>query len=461
MKIRPRSPGRRSGRARRRRDAVRRARGHRPGVAPGCVGALPCRRRPRSDATDGTLAEQLVARGRRHRGGARPHAGRAATASAESTSGHIDPAPEAIALLPQRPWPDVCVRCRSTIERRRGRRRRSLDPHPSTLASLGSDPAPGRRDRRRPAADLKRAIGTAYRATDERRQPGPGVRGPRQPAPRGRPARDRTGQRRGAGRPGRADDHHPGAARPRLRHPHRTAGDRVRVRYRIDGALHDVLDLPGSIGPALVSRIKIMAGMNIVERRRPQDGQISMEVEERERRHPGLDHRRRRRREGRACGCSTRAARSTALSQLGMPADTAERYSALIHSPYGMVICAGPTGSGKTTTLYASLGELNTPERNIMTIEDPVEYTFDTINQIQINEQAGITFAGRPAVDPPPGPRRDPGRRDPRRRHRADRGPVGADRPPRALLAARDRRGRGALPAARHGHRVRSSSPRR
>ena len=66
----------------------------------------------------------------------------------------------------------------------------------------------------------------------------------------------------------------------------------------------------------------------------------------------------------------------------------------MIHAPYGMVICAGPTGGGKTTTLYASLGEINTPDRNIMTIEDPVEYIFDSINQIQINEQAGITFAG-------------------------------------------------------------------
>jgi type IV pilus assembly protein PilB len=82
------------------------------------------------------------------------------------------------------------------------------------------------------------------------------------------------------------------------------------------------------------------------------------------------------------------------LEQLGMTPDVADRYSALIRSPYGMVICAGPTGGGKTTTLYASLGELDSSERNIMTIEDPVEYTFDSINQIQINEQAGITFAG-------------------------------------------------------------------
>jgi type IV pilus assembly protein PilB len=77
-----------------------------------------------------------------------------------------------------------------------------------------------------------------------------------------------------------------------------------------------------------------------------------------------------------------------------MPTDTAERFSKLLRSPYGMVICAGPTGSGKTTTLYGSLGEINSPERNIMTIEDPVEYTFPSVNQIQINEQAGITFSG-------------------------------------------------------------------
>lgn len=171
------------------------------------------------------------------------------------------------------------------------------------------------------------------------------------------------------------------------------SGDRVRIRYRIDGALTEVLDLPGSIGPALVSRVKILGGMNIVERRRPQDGQISMDVDGRE-----VDIR-----------VSTTAVIGGEklvmrlldksrplfrLEQLGMPSDTAERYSQLIRSPFGMVICAGPTGGGKTTTLYASLGELNTPEKNLMTIEDPVEYTFDSINQIQINEQAGITFAG-------------------------------------------------------------------
>jgi type IV pilus assembly protein PilB len=168
--------------------------------------------------------------------------------------------------------------------------------------------------------------------------------------------------------------------------------ERVRVRYRIDGALQEAASLPASIGPALVSRVKILGGMNIVERRRPQDGQISMRVDDRD-----VDIR-----------VSTtsivggekvvmrlldKSRPAYRLGQLGMREDTVERFEALLQSPYGMVICAGPTGSGKTTTLYASLGELNTPERNIMTIEDPVEYVFPTINQIQINEQAGITFA--------------------------------------------------------------------
>jgi type IV pilus assembly protein PilB len=169
--------------------------------------------------------------------------------------------------------------------------------------------------------------------------------------------------------------------------------DRVRVRYRIDGALHDVLELPGSMAAALVSRIKIMAGMNIVERRRPQDGQISTSLEDR-----AVDIR--------VSTVSVIGGEKVVmrvldksrplfdLGRLGMPSAVATRYKEQLHSPYGMVICAGPTGSGKTTTLYGSLGEINSPDRNIMTIEDPVEYTFPSINQIQINEQAGITFAG-------------------------------------------------------------------
>ncbi len=169
--------------------------------------------------------------------------------------------------------------------------------------------------------------------------------------------------------------------------------DRVRVRNRIDGALHEVLNLPVAMGPALVSRIKVMADMNIVERRRPQDGQIEMEVD-------GIPL------DVRVATTSTMHGEKCVmrildkrralfgLEDLGMPSETLQIYEGLTRSPYGMVICAGPTGSGKTTTLYATLTTINRDEINVMTVEDPVEYVFPTVNQIQINEAAGITFAG-------------------------------------------------------------------
>ena len=170
-------------------------------------------------------------------------------------------------------------------------------------------------------------------------------------------------------------------------------GAQVRIRMRIDGALHDVLTLPSDMGPAIVSRIKVMAGMNIVERRRSQDGQIETEVDGR-----ALDVR---------VACTPviwgekvvlrlldKSRSMYRVSELGMSPQTAEVFEAAIHSPFGMVICTGPTGSGKTTTLYATLGEIASVERNVMTIEDPVEYVMPTINQIQINEAADITFAG-------------------------------------------------------------------
>ena len=168
--------------------------------------------------------------------------------------------------------------------------------------------------------------------------------------------------------------------------------DVVRIRFRIDGALKEVLMLPASMGLGLVSRIKIMAGMNIVERRRPQDGQLTTEID----------------------GVSTDVRVATAatiwgekcvlrildknrsvlrLNELGMPDDTHETYLRLTRAPFGMVLCAGPTGSGKTTTLYATLTEVADPAKNVMTIEDPVEFIFPSINQLQTNEQAGLTFA--------------------------------------------------------------------
>jgi type IV pilus assembly protein PilB len=168
--------------------------------------------------------------------------------------------------------------------------------------------------------------------------------------------------------------------------------DRLRVRYRIDGALHDTLSLPASIGPAFVSRLKIMAGMNIVERRRSQDGQIAMEVDGR-----AIDIRVATTATIWGEKCVLRILDKSRslyhLDDLGMPADTHHTFSNLVRAPFGMILCAGPTGSGKTTTLYATLSEINSPDRNIMTIEDPVEYVFPSINQIQTNEQAGLTFA--------------------------------------------------------------------
>jgi type IV pilus assembly protein PilB len=164
------------------------------------------------------------------------------------------------------------------------------------------------------------------------------------------------------------------------------------VRFRIDGAMHDVMSLPGAIAGAVVSRIKILAGMNIVERRRPQDGQFSTEVDGR-----GIDVRVSTMATVWGEKCVLRVLDKSRslyrLGDLGMPADTHEQFGRMVRSPFGMVLCAGPTGSGKTTTLYATLTEIDERQRNIVTIEDPVEYLFPSINQVQTNDQAGITFA--------------------------------------------------------------------
>ncbi|HLI56415.1 MAG TPA: GspE/PulE family protein, partial [Actinomycetota bacterium] len=169
--------------------------------------------------------------------------------------------------------------------------------------------------------------------------------------------------------------------------------DRVRVRFRIDGALHDIVSLPAGMAAAMVSRLKIMAEMNIVERQRSQDGQISMEIDGRQvdirvATTPTIFG------EKAVLRLLDKSRQLLRLEELGMPEDVRTIYRNLIRSPFGMVICAGPTGSGKTTTLYGTLSEVNNSERNIMTVEDPVEYVFPSINQIQIREQAGVTFAG-------------------------------------------------------------------
>ena len=183
------------------------------------------------------------------------------------------------------------------------------------------------------------------------------------------------------------------ALRDRASDLHLEPSDEVmKVRFRIDGALNDVTTLPMTMSAPVVSRIKILAGMNIVERRKAQDGQFATTIDGRD-----IDVR-----------VSTMAtvwgekcvmrildkSRSLfELNDLGMPRDTHKEYAKMVRSPFGLVLCAGPTGSGKTTTLYATLTEIDERTRNVVTIEDPVEYVFPSINQIQTNEQAGITFA--------------------------------------------------------------------
>jgi type IV pilus assembly protein PilB len=168
--------------------------------------------------------------------------------------------------------------------------------------------------------------------------------------------------------------------------------EKLRVRFRIDGHLVEAFVLPLSVHSPLTSRLKIMGGMNIVEKRKPQDGQFSTTADGK-----NIDVR---------IGIVAtvfgekvvmrildKSRSSIGLDRLGFPRETYLNYKKLIHMPYGMVICAGPTGAGKTTTLYASLLELNDDGTNVTTVEDPVEYVYPGINQIQTNEQAGLTFA--------------------------------------------------------------------
>ena len=167
---------------------------------------------------------------------------------------------------------------------------------------------------------------------------------------------------------------------------------RLRVRYRIDGILHDVQTIPLGMHPALVSRLKVLAGMNIAERRRPQDGQFSVRIEDKD-----VDFRV-------ATSDSVHGEMAVlrvldkslsffALTELGFLPDALERHSQMLRTPFGLILVGGPTGSGKTTTLYASVNQLDRQARSIITIEDPIEYQFDDINQIQVNPRADITFA--------------------------------------------------------------------
>ncbi|MDT4925427.1 MAG: type pilus assembly protein PilB [Pseudonocardiales bacterium] len=168
--------------------------------------------------------------------------------------------------------------------------------------------------------------------------------------------------------------------------------DDLRVRFRIDGVLHEVDTVPRGVQSALISRLKIMSGVDITERRVPQNGRITVELN-----HRSVDLR--------VATLPTvwgekivlrvldTGGIDLELKRLGFTEDNYERFSESFAKPHGMLLVTGPTGSGKSTTLYATLSEISKPEINIITVEDPVEYRLKGVNQVQVNHKAGLTFA--------------------------------------------------------------------
>jgi len=168
--------------------------------------------------------------------------------------------------------------------------------------------------------------------------------------------------------------------------------DEMRVRFRVDGVLREAAHVPKRMVNAVVSRIKIMSDLNIAEKRVPQDGRVSVTVEDRR-----VDLRittlPTQRGEGATIRILDKDNAQRSLDELGMDGSGRERFEEAFHQAYGAVLVTGPTGSGKSTTLYAALQEINAVERNIITIEDPVEYRLAGINQINVNRKAGLDFA--------------------------------------------------------------------
>lgn len=167
--------------------------------------------------------------------------------------------------------------------------------------------------------------------------------------------------------------------------------DSVLIRNRIDGVLHEAVRLPLGVHTAILTRIKVLSNLNIAERRRPQDGQFTATVGNKK-----VDFRvatvEGAHGEMAVLRVLDKSMLLIKLPELGMTPSVLQPFEKLLASPFGMILVNGPTGSGKTTTLYAALQKLDAKERNIMTIEDPIEYSFRGINQIQVNRQAGITF---------------------------------------------------------------------
>ncbi len=166
----------------------------------------------------------------------------------------------------------------------------------------------------------------------------------------------------------------------------------MRVRFRVDGVLREAAHVPKRMVNAVVSRIKIMSDLNIAEKRVPQDGRVGITVEDRR-----VDLRittlPTQRGEGATIRILDKDNAQRSLDDLGMDGSARERFEGSFRQAYGAVLVTGPTGSGKSTTLYAALQDLNDVEKKIITIEDPVEYRLDGINQINVNRKAGLDFA--------------------------------------------------------------------
>ena len=169
--------------------------------------------------------------------------------------------------------------------------------------------------------------------------------------------------------------------------------DRLAVRFRIDGVLRDVFSPPRALHPEIISRIKVMGGMNIAEHRLAQDGRCTVEVGDRivDLRISTLPTSFGERAVLRLLDKSIRLYE---LTELGMPDEVLETFRKLIHTDHGIILVTGPTGSGKSTTLYAALQEINSKELNILTLEDPIEYRLEGISQTQVSDRKGMTFAG-------------------------------------------------------------------
>ncbi len=170
------------------------------------------------------------------------------------------------------------------------------------------------------------------------------------------------------------------------------ATDALEIRYRIDGVLRDVNRTPKALQGPVVSRLKIMAGSNIAEKRLPQDGRLQLEVagrpfDVRVSTLPAMHG------ESVVMRLLDRGQSIRSLEEMGMPPDDRRVWEELLHRPHGMVLVTGPTGSGKTTTLYGALATLNRPDRKLITVEDPVEYQLTGVNQVAVKSAIGLTFA--------------------------------------------------------------------